>query len=374
MTATSELMSQARSQLLVKYPFFGVLALRLRMVPANDLPCRTLATDGTRIFYDEGFVRSTPAKLLRSGIAHEVIHCALAHIHRRGLRDYDKWAYAIDFATNSLLKESGFELGDGWLYDERFKGKSAEEIYDLLPDGIGKGKGNGNGNGESGGFSGKPFDSHMAADESNPSNTANDWKDAIIQAASVAAGKTPASIQRMVDMWTKPQVDWREKLWRFATATAKHDISWMRPQRRSLVYGTILPGHHSEAMNLAVVVSDDSGSISDKVLSAMAAEINGIRASVRPQQTMHISCDAAINHEQMFEPDDDFVMTSMGGGGTDFRPPFERIEELGLKPDCLVYLTDGYGPFPDQEPQYPVLWCMTTDVVPPWGDYVRIEV
>lgn len=127
-------------------------------------------------------------------------------------------------------------------------------------------------------------------------------------------------------------------------------------------------------MDLAVVVSDDSGSISDKVLSAMSAEINGIRASVRPQQTMHISCDAAINHEQMFEPDDDFVMVSKGGGGTDFHPPFERIEELGLKPDCLVYLTDGYGPFPDQEPQYPVLWCMTTDVVPPWGDYVRIEV
>lgn len=361
MTALHEKLSQARSQLLVKHPFFGVLALRMPLVESADLPTPTLGTDGKKIYFDPNYVRGQKMEILRSDMGHEVLHCALGHLWRTGARTHKKWNYAIDFATNAILKEAGMTLDDTFLYDERFKGMSAEQIYDLLPGNFVEV------------YGAKPHDAHLPPDTSN-SMAEGDWKDAIIQAASVAAGKTPASIQRMVDMWTKPQVDWREKLWRFATATAKHDISWLRPQRRSLVYGTILPGHHSEAMDLAVVVSDDSGSISDKVLSAMSAEINGIRASVRPQQTMHISCDAAINHEQMFQPDDDFVMVSKGGGGTDFRPPFERIEELGLKPDCLVYLTDGYGPFPAQEPQYPVLWCMTTDVVPPWGDYVRIEV
>lgn len=363
MTALHEKLSQARSQLLVKHPFFGVLALRMPMIERTDLPCPTLATDGANIYFDPGYVTGQKMDILRTDMGHEVLHCALGHLWRRGSRSHMKWNYAIDFAANAILKEGGLTLDDTFLYDAAFNGMSAEEIYDALPDNFAE-KYRG----------AKPRDEHLPPDTFSPANTEENWKSAIIQAASVAAGKTPGSIKRMVDAWTKPQVDWREKLWRFATATAKHDISWMRPQRRSLVYGTILPGHHSEAMNLAVVVSDDSGSIGDKVLSAMAAEINGIRASVRPQQTMHISCDAAINHEQMFQPDDDFVMVSKGGGGTDFRPPFERIEELGLKPDCLIYLTDGYGPFPAQEPQYPVLWCMTTDVVPPWGDYVRIEV
>ena len=35
-----------------------------------------------------------------------------------------------------------------------------------------------------------------------------------------------------------------------------------------------------------------------------------------------------------------------GGGGTSFVPVFDAVKEMGLKPDALIYLTDGDGTFP----------------------------
>ena len=60
-----------------------------------------------------------------------------------------------------------------------------------------------------------------------------------------------------------------------------------------------------------------------------------------------------------------------GGGGTDFRPVFEEIKKRGVQPQFLVYLTDGYGTYPDIAPDYPVLW-LSTGSKPPWGQYVAI--
>jgi predicted metal-dependent peptidase len=39
----------------------------------------------------------------------------------------------------------------------------------------------------------------------------------------------------------------------------------------------------------------------------------------------------------------------------------------------LIYLTDGKGSFPDEAPAYPVIWGMTGQVEPPFGETVKIE-
>ena len=65
-----------------------------------------------------------------------------------------------------------------------------------------------------------------------------------------------------------------------------------------------------------------------------------------------------------------------GGGGTSFIPPFEWLEERGIRPDCLVYFTDMGGSFPQDDPGFPVIWCDTTgdynDRVK-FGEIVRVE-
>ena len=364
----------ARSQLVLRHPFFGMLALRLRLVERTDLPFKTMAVDGTNLYYDPDFVTRCSRARLMAAVGHEVLHCALAHISRRGAREPLRWNMAIDYAANLILADAGLDVDrEKWLYNEKFKNMPAEEIYNLLPP---QQSDDGGGNGGSGGQG--VFDDHMPVSGTSEEEQAqaHSWKTATVQAAQAAAarGKLPGTLQRLVDEMLEPQVDWREKLAKFMHAGKGYqNYNWMTPQRRMLVHGLVLPAMDGKQMGTIVAVSDDSGSISAKELQALASEINGISISTQPERLIHISCDAAVNHVAEFSPTDTFVMESKGGGGTDFRPPFDYVEKHDIAPQCLIYLTDGYGPFPPEPPAYPVLWVMTTDVVPPWGEYVRIE-
>ena len=61
-----------------------------------------------------------------------------------------------------------------------------------------------------------------------------------------------------------------------------------------------------------------------------------------------------------------------GRGGTSFKPVFDRIEADGIVPDTLIYFTDMECSFPE-EPEYPVIWCASTDIVAPWGETVAVK-
>ena len=67
-------------------------------------------------------------------------------------------------------------------------------------------------------------------------------------------------------------------------------------------------------------------------------------------------------------------LEARGGGGTDFRPVFAALEEQGEAPAALVYLTDLCGPFPEVEPDFPVLWVSTSDREAPFGETVKLRI
>lgn len=356
-------LTRARAAMIIDQPFFGTLALRLKLVEDNTIS--SLAVDGKHVFYNAKFVRDLTPALRKSAMAHEVGHCVFDHLTRRNGRNPSKWNAAGDYVINDVIKDAGFELGKTWLHNPAFKGMTADHIYSLLPD--------------------QPDDEHGGlcdirdAAQGNPADAEmveTEWKIATAQAAQAAKaqGKLSGSLERFVDDMLNSKVDWKAMLRQFITSFAKNDYQWTRPNRRMLANGFYLPGLHSEVMESVCVVTDDSGSIDGPVLSAFTAEISAIRDAVRPVKTIHISCDARINHMDEFSMEDEFKLVSKGGGGTDFRPPFTHFDELGETPKCLIYLTDGYGPFPQTAPDYPVLWVMTTDVVPPWGQHVRIEI
>ena len=64
-----------------------------------------------------------------------------------------------------------------------------------------------------------------------------------------------------------------------------------------------------------------------------------------------------------------------GGGGTDFRPRV-RVgrSRRASEPDALIYFTDMCGPFPTEDPGYPVIWCATTRKEGPFGKTIHIDV
>ena len=378
-------LTRARTALIIDMPFFGELAIRLKLV--ENIHIRTLAVDGRNIFYNPTFVASLSPSHIKTVLAHEVMHPVLEHCgQRRGDRDPRRWNIAADYVVNPILKDSGFEPVPNWLYDKQYLGMTVEHIYSLLQGDGDAGGSSGNGSGGAGGLlqdggggSGGPDpldEILMGADPSEDTTTAIDWKIATIQAAmsAKAQGHLPGALKRFCDELTSPKVDWREKLRRFITEVSKNDYTWTRPNRRFIAHGLYLPSLYSEHMGLLVDAIDTSGSINDVMLKAFGSEIIAAYQASSPEGLVNIYCDAAVNHVDTYGPHDLIEFEPHGGGGTNFCPPFAYVEEHGLHPACFIYLTDGYGKFPDQAPDYPVLWCMTTDVVAPWGETVKVEV
>lgn len=356
-------LTKARIQMIMQQPFFGTLALRLKMVEDSTLVPPTAATDGKTLYYHPAWVNDNDQAVVEAMVAHEVGHCVFDHMGRRNGRSPKRWNFANDYVVNDMLKESGFTLGDGWLYNQAYHGMSSEQIYNLLPEMPDDGSGQGQ------------FDKHIDASPGNGTDVADDWKVATVQAATAAAaaGKLPEMLKRFVDEIVHGKADWRAVMRRFVTERAKDDYSFQRPNRKFASIGIFLPGLYSEAMGEMCAVIDTSGSISDAVLKEFSGEITAIRDQMRPSMMRVMYCDAAVNHVDEFERYDNMIFEGHGGGGTDFRPPFKWLNERDITPKCFVYLTDGYGAFPAEEPPFPVLWLMTTDVQPPWGEVVRID-
>jgi predicted metal-dependent peptidase len=90
-----------------------------------------------------------------------------------------------------------------------------------------------------------------------------------------------------------------------------------------------------------------------------------------------MSCDAQVHEVVKIRKFQDFTkkLQMKGGGGTDFRPVFNKVKELKMQPELLIYLTDTYGSFPEKAPNYPVLWCVTCEAGMsniPWGQKVML--
>jgi len=367
--AAREQLIRARTSLLIDQPFFGTLALRLALVEDNNI--KTLAVDGDSIFYNAEFIKSMDHKLTQSAVAHEVMHCVFEHINRRGPRQPEKWNQAGDYIINAVLKNAGFTIGPNWLYNKIYDGRTTDEVYNALPDpppGTGPGSPGGSMCSVQQGPKGKQTAAQQAAQARN-------WKQMTVQAAQAAkqAGNLPADMERFVTELTKPQINWKERLRNFITDQNMDDYDWSKPHKRMLAYNIVMPSLYSESMGDIAVFVDTSGSIGNDILNAFNSELSSIISDALPANTHVIYCDAEVNSYEVFTREDHFKLVAKGGGGTDFRPPFNELKKRKIVPKCAVYLTDGYGPFPEVEPDYPTMWVMISDVIAPFGDTIPIK-
>lgn len=353
--------SDARSRLLLDQYFFGRLAMFLKPVQTTDVP--TLAVDGKRIFYNPDFFLGLSSSLRRSAVAHEVMHCVVEHTVRRKGRDPSTWNKAGDYVINLLLKDAKFMIGDKWLCNEIFRGMSTEEVYNVIKQDEQNGKQHGP----------ELCDIQQANDEPDTGDLTSvkqQWAINVAQAALEAKsqGVMPGFMQRFVDDLATNKVSWRSVLHEFFNHTSKNDYSWSQPNRMFAAASMYLPRMWSESMGPIDVVIDTSGSIGQEQLNEFAAEIRAIVTAARPARVRVIYADAAVNHVDTFEQGEELTFHAHGGGGTDFRPALAHAAED--PPVALVYLTDMYGTFPAQEPEYPVLWCATSHVQGPFGQTI----
>ena len=383
-----ELLVSARIGLLLRHSFFGNLATRLKLVNGDEW-LSTAATDGQTFYYNSRFIKMLKTKEVEFLVAHEVLHVVYDHMGRRNHRDPQIWNIADDYAVNADLKRhkvGQFITTVPCLYEQKYDGKAAEEIYDdlmknvqkinidslidqLLDDHMDGDGDDGDGDGEDGEGEGRP---QLTQEEKD--RIRQEVKQAIISAAqSAEAGTLPLGVERLVRQVTDPVMPWRELIQSNLTSAIRTDYSWMRPSRRGWHMDAVMPGM-TPGEEIDVVVSIDmSGSISDKQAQAFLGEIAGMMSSFDGYK-IHVFCfDTKWYNPQDFTSENmDSIeeYKPQGGGGTDFDVIFDYLKEIGNVPKRLIVFTDGYPCGSWGDPDY----CDTTWIVhgdpdpkPPFG-------
>jgi predicted metal-dependent peptidase len=356
-----------------KEPFFAALALFARQQLRDDIG--TAATNGRHVMWSREFLTKLSPDEVDGVMLHEVLHAAMLHIPRRGARNPLLWNIAADIWVNGQVDEvakrvGGFKLPKGAVRDEKLKNLSVEEIYEMLeksaikitlseewwdllpPD---------NGN------AGEALEAH--------------WRAAQAQAhtlvRSMNRGDLPEGLLRELAHLEASKLDWRSYLWRYLVRTPTDFIEF---DRRMISRGLYIEALDAESVRVFVAV-DTSGSIDDRALAQFLGEVQGILRSYP-----HIICDLFYADADIYGPHrltaetvTDTLPKPQGGGGTDFRPFFAKVDEMvegEIGETICVYLTDGYGLFPEPAPRFSTLWVVAAGGLNfdgfPFGEAVRL--
>lgn len=206
-----------------------------------------------------------------------------------------------------------------------------------------------------------------------------EWDTAVAGALAVAKaqGKLPASLERLLSEIVDPTVSWQDHIRGFfARRVGGGGFDWRKPDKRLIQRDIYGPRRAGNGCGPVVVAVDTSGSIGQRELDHFFAEMRGILDDVQPEVIHVVWCDAKVHRvDEVDDTSDIDSLKPAGGGGTDFRPVFDWVDQNNVRPDALVYLTDMLGAFPDQAPAYPVVWGdIYGHCKAPFGDVVSIPI
>ena len=369
MNAIEEKLTTARVGLLLKTPFFGNMATRMKIINADDW-CQTAATDGRNFYYNTEFVKKLSTKKLEFLFAHEIGHCVFDHFGRAGSRNRQLCNISQDYAINQILADE--KIGEvidevPICLDSQYRGLAWEEIYDKLYE-----------KADIREISleelmkelGETLDEHINSDgaqskdgkdkeqdgdtrgkapvltKEEKQKIKDEIKEAMIQSAAAAgAGKTPGAIQRLIKDLTEAKMNWREILRMNIQSIIRNDYSFTRPSRKGWGTGAILPGLvNDETIDIAIAV-DMSGSIGMDDAKVFFSEIKGIMDQYADFSIKVWCFDTDIYNYAEFTQDNVEELLDYepkGGGGTEFMINWDFMKQEGIEPKKFVMFTDGY--------------------------------
>lgn len=352
----------ARVGLLMRHPFFGNMATRLKVVEATDW-CPTAATDGRHLFYSVPFFAKMTNKEVEFVIAHEILHCVYDHMTRREKRDPQIHNIAADYIVNNILVRD--KIGDkpkdipifqdfkydGWtseeVYDEIFSKYDEEELKQLgqlLDEHIDWDK-DGDDQSNGGGKKQKKQGNKPSYSKEELRKIRDEIKESMMSSAqSTGAGNLPKEIQRMIKELTEPKMNWRELLQQQIQSTIKNDFTFSRPSRKGWHTGAILPGlNFQDTIDLCIAI-DMSGSISNEQAQVFLSEVKSIMDQYQDYQIKIWCFDTEVYNEQDFDAANDDLLSYevKGGGGTDFDANWRYMKDNDIVPKKFIMFTDGY--------------------------------
>jgi predicted metal-dependent peptidase len=373
----------ARVGLLLRHPFFGNMATRLKVIDATEW-CATAATDGRALYYNRNFFEDLTNKQVEFVIGHEILHNVFDHLGRNENRNRKVFNIAADYCVNGQLIRD--HIGEQppkipIFHDPQHYGKSAEQVYDELMEKY---------DDQELEALGKLLDEHIDWDKDDgngrPSYTKEELKairdeirEATIQAANAAgSGNTPAGVARLIKDLTEPKINWRQYLRQQIQSLIKSDFSFTRPNRKGWGLGAILPSMKNEETIDICVGLDMSGSITDAMGKDMLSEIKGIMDEYKDLKVKIWCFDTDVYNEQDFDSYENDIESYelKGGGGTEFDANWAYMKKHNITPKKFIMFTDGYpyGSWGDEN-FCEVTWILhgTTTVEPPFGTWAYYD-
>jgi len=366
-----------------------------QVVEAGVLPHDTAATNGRDSWYCREFIDRIRDSDLRFTQLHEQHHIALEHLttwEPLVKIDPDIANMAMDHVINVAIMD--IDAGEGFvtlplgedgkvmcLYDTKYRGMDTQQVFNILykekqEEGDGdESTGDGSGDGEpsdtggspasgSGGFDDHDWEGAKELSKQEKNELGHEVAEALRQ-GSMAAGKMAGSGAEVgFDKMLEPQVDWREVLRDFISATcAGRDFStYARPNRRYMSTGVYMPSGVSQRVKTLVLAIDTSGSVSQTEISTALAEVKSICDIVRPEKvTILYWGDYVVRREDYDEHNMDTLVDSTkpeDGGGTQVECVPEYMREHGIDAQAVIVFTDGciYGGWGQWD--VPVLWTV----------------
>ena len=358
--------TRARSQLLLKQPFFGTLCLRLKPIETEDIP--TAGTDGKHLLYNPKFFLNMSDQQRVGLLAHEVMHVVFMHMVRLHERDHYLWNVAGDYVINLVVRDAGLHLPYTELLDDKYANMSTDEVYAELqknppPQSADNGKE----------AFGKCVQSSAVIDK-NPGQFEAEMTVAIQQAAEAAKaqGKLPGSLETLLEDIVTPKVNWKERLARFLRNNNKSNYSWQKPNRRFIANGMYLPSLYNPSIEEVGVITDTSGSRTDEEINQDLGEISAMLFDANVDNVHFMQADTEVTSEETFTRESlPLKVTVEGRGGTRFGPAIAEMVKKHPNISCLIYLTDlESNDFGDQ-PHFPVVWVSNYNTEAPYGEVIE---
>ena len=415
-------------QLTIDFPYLARLASLLRIIWSEECQTACVRADGLMAF-NPAFALKILAEAngiqkLYTVYLHELWHLVLRHGRRCQelgiLADlFPLWNIACDAALNQSLHEMGrvFPESAPGIFPMKISGvpgtglglevgKTAEWYFSRLlqnpppPQPSGGGVMSGDcgdgvsqdkpspGDGEGSGEAGQPSKGNFSAEEIG--EAARSALSSIRAAAEngklegLLKGNMPAGLQIEMDRLSRPaKVPWQEILRRELSMGCERragmaDFVFGELSRKQAGVGwgdgcPILPGPTDYVVDIAIIL-DCSGSMMGTPLEEAVVEACGIVQEFG--QVRVLVADTEVYNDHKVSSSQEILDMLRGGGGTDMTPAFSKLIEGDPQPTIAVCITDGYIGSSGPEPEFPVVWCLTTQYetdVKCWGEIVKIH-
>lgn len=379
-------------RLLKRRVFYGqfLLQFRRRQQAGSRAVAVTIADATPTLIIDpRRFARFSPAEQ-EALLEHLLKHVLHLHPCRRRERNPRHWDLACDLAINPSIENLPPEA----VQPDRFRlpeNLAAEEYYQRVPQLPQLGNQPSDGCGDQQQQKHAEQDSAERAEQQQLA-TIDDhqyWQEAdrtpvslseqvvrqmVRNAAKKCHHEIPGELEALINSYLAPaSIPWQQILRQFVGTAGRvgRTATWKRSHRR---FGNATPGlRKKQLLNLVVGIDVSDSTDTQPLREAFARELLQI-ADGRQSRISVLYAGSRIQKIEQFTGNRQVAEIYRGGGFTDLRPVFDHAQQMQPRPAAIIYLTDGYGPAPEQS-NIPTLWVISPDGQKPvdWGLELKMD-